>query len=248
MLPVTPLRDEAIVLRLTDYSETSQIATLFGAQHGQLRLIAKGARRGTKTRVATGLDLLEYGEVGFIPPHGDAQLGILTDWLQRDMFAGLRRDSVRLYSALYAAEAVAALTEEADPHRELFTALLRLFQAVSGAAEAGTQIVQFQLALLRAIGYGPELERCVNCGAPIRSGSLVFFSATAGGLVCRDCEMNFVEKRRLPAGLLGDHAGKVNAPGWFEILDYHLTHVAGRRFKTAPPLTAALAKELPSRL
>jgi DNA repair protein RecO (recombination protein O) len=244
MLTMTPLRDDAIVLRLAEYSETSQIVTLFGAAHGQLRLIAKGVRRSTKTRVAAGLDLLEYGAVGFIPPHGDAQLGILTEWTQRDAFAGLRREAQRLYGALYAVETVAALTEEADPHPELFTALEHALQTLAGDTPAGPAIVRFQNALLQAIGYAPNLTACVNCGGDIRRGAPVFFSSTAGGLLCRDCELHFVEKRRVPPHLLAP-PGAGSAEAWFELLDYHLTHVAGRRFKTAAVLAGALGRGLP---
>ena len=56
---MNPLQDHAIVLRLTDFSETSQIATVFSAEHGSLRLIAKGARRSTKTKFAAGLGAIE---------------------------------------------------------------------------------------------------------------------------------------------------------------------------------------------
>ena len=36
-------KDNGFVLRLTEFSETSQIVTLFTERSGQVRLIAKGA-------------------------------------------------------------------------------------------------------------------------------------------------------------------------------------------------------------
>lgn len=134
------ISDQAIVLRLSDYSETSQIVTLFSAGNGQLRLIAKGARRSTRARVAAGLDLLEYGEAGFFPPRGEAGLGTLTEWVQRDAFLGLRSSLPALYAGLYAAERVTALTQELDPHPALFVSLRELLRnlcalpAASGSA------------------------------------------------------------------------------------------------------------------
>ena len=117
---------------MTEFSETSQIVTLFCAAHGLLRLIAKGARRSTKQRFAAGLDLLELGEVGFVPPRGDAQLGTLTDWAQQETFGAVRRELLRLYGALYAVELVTSLTEEADPHPELYVALVRTLRDLAG--------------------------------------------------------------------------------------------------------------------
>ncbi len=239
---MTPQTDQAVVLRLTDYSETSQIVTVFAAAHGLLRLIAKGARRATRKRASTGLDLLELGELSFLPPRGDAQLGTLTDWLQQETFGGVRRELLRLYGALYAGELVASLTEEGDPHPHLFDALVRTLRALAGDGPAAASLPEFQSDLLRAIGYAPNLEHCLDCRRPPPRGSAVYFSSGAGGLLCRDCERHHVEKRRLPTGLLetGPQTGDPRA--WFDLLDYHLTHVAGRRFKTAAQVAALLAK------
>ena len=239
---MSPQVDEAVVLRLTEYSETSQIMTLFSSANGLLRLIAKGSRRGTKTRFATGLDLLEYGEVRFVGAHGDAQLGTLTEWVQRDTFSGLRGEAVRLYGALYAVELVGGLTEEGDPHVELFTALVETLRALAAGAPAGSTIAGFQNDLLTSIGYVPDLQACVDCRRAVSAGQPAFFSARAGGLLCRDCEIHHVEKRRLPSRLHATTPRTGDAYEWFVLLDYHITHVAGRRFKTAEPLGKLMAK------
>src|SRR5262245_11644028 len=94
--------DDAIVLRRLDYSETSQVLHVFCRELGAQRLIAKGIKRGTKTRVAVGVDLLEWGTVVFSRRAGsDAQLGTMTEWRQKDTFAHVRRDLTRLYAAQY---------------------------------------------------------------------------------------------------------------------------------------------------
>ncbi|MBM4027044.1 MAG: DNA repair protein RecO, partial [Planctomycetes bacterium] len=38
-------KDQAICLRTVDYSETSQVVTLFARQAGKVRAIAKGSKR-----------------------------------------------------------------------------------------------------------------------------------------------------------------------------------------------------------
>ncbi len=57
------ISDRAIVLRRLDYSETSQILALFTREYGQVRVIAKGIKRSTRSRFAVGIDLLEVGQV-----------------------------------------------------------------------------------------------------------------------------------------------------------------------------------------
>ncbi len=235
--------DEALVLRLADYSETSQIATLFSADHGLLRLIAKGARRSTKQRFAAGLDLLERGEVAFVTPRGDAQLGTLTDWQQRDTFAGLRRDLLRLHGALYAAETTAGLTEEGDATPALYAALVRTLAGLARTGSAARWVPWFQRELLRAIGYAPSFRDCIACGKNVQRSQVVYFSAAAGGLLCRDCEPAHVEKKRVPPSLLRLPPAETNPADWFDLQDYHLTHLAGRRFRTAEQVARLLRRE-----
>ena len=87
---------------------------------------------------------------------------------------------------------------------------------------AAPQIPRFQSELLRAIGYAPNLDECVACHRPVRRGSPAYFSAAAGGLLCRDCEPAHVEKRRVPATLVGttpatgDFA-EISLPPWVDV-------------------------------
>src|SRR5208282_507999 len=106
--------DRCICLRKSEYSETSQIVTLFSRGHGILRLIAKGAHRRTKagaSRFDGGIDLLDSGQAVFTgdPAH---ELGTLTDWKLSDGHLGLRKHLRGLYLALYAAELLGLLIEE----------------------------------------------------------------------------------------------------------------------------------------
>ncbi|MBN2448024.1 MAG: DNA repair protein RecO [Phycisphaerae bacterium] len=234
-------RDEAIVLRLTEYSETSQIATLFAARVGLLRLIAKGIKRGTAKRVAAGLDLLEYGQVHFVPAHGDATLGTMTEWSQRDTFSGLRRALPRLYAGLYSAELVTALTEEDDPHPELFEALHTVLgELAADGAVVAPLIARFQADFLNAVGYTPVLDECVSCHAELRPGEPLYFSTAAGGLLCRDCEMHYVEKQRVSPAIITSTPQTGDGYTWFTLFDYHLRNLVGRRMKSAPQLDTLL--------
>jgi DNA repair protein RecO (recombination protein O) len=239
--------DDAIVLRLAEYSETSQIVWLLTARSGLVRLIAKGVRRATAKRPAVGLDLLEYGEAAFIPPRGEAGLGTLTEWLQRDAFTGLRSNLPALYAGLYAAEATGALIEEFDPHPDVFAALHGLLGGLAAAPAgdplaAGRRLAEFQQALLAALGYAPNLVACVACGKQRGPGRGAYFSAAAGGLLCRACQAGYADKRRLTAAMLD--AGPVNGHvlEWLELLHDYLTHTAGRDLRTGRRLFRLLGE------
>src|ERR1700754_2499049 len=107
-------RDRSICLRKVEYSETSQILTLFGKTHGLVRVIAKGAHRRTKAGASKfdgGLELLDIGQAVFTFDPG-RDLNTLTEWGLREGHLEIRKGLRGMYLGLYACELVANLIEE----------------------------------------------------------------------------------------------------------------------------------------
>src|SRR5215213_8468102 len=170
--------DRCICLRKVEYSETSQIVTLFGRQHGIVRVIAKGAHRTTRqgaSKFGGGIDLLDVGQAVFTLDL-ERELGTLTEWTLVEGHLELRRSLRAMYLAQYAAELVSFLIEEHDPHPELFE---RLEQTLTDLATQRIEesFLAFELDLLRETGYLAELVACVSCSATISDRETAFFSA-----------------------------------------------------------------------
>lgn len=234
------LSDRAIVLRLTDYSESSQIGWFFTRTRGLVRLIAKGTRRGTKQRVAVGLDLLELGELTYVPARGDAALGTLTDWRQLDAHATARASLASLYGALYAAELVIAFAEDHDPAPRLWQHLAETLATLGESDKSADVIARFQMNALREFGILPELQHCVECGNPPADRQRCYLSASAGGLLCRDCESSHVEKQAIPSELLREGVLEGQPGVWFDLFDYFITELHHRPLRSAGMLKTAL--------
>ena len=195
--------DRCICLRKVEYSETSQILTLFGRQHGLMRVIAKGAHRTTKagaSKFGGGIDLLDVGEAVFTLDL-ERQLGTLTEWKLVDGHLDVRRSLRAMYLAQYAAELVSFLIEEHDPHPELFD---RLEQTLGDLATPRVEesFLAFELDLLRETGYLAELATCVSCNLPMTDRDAAFFSANRGGVVCRNCEGVVPDRMHVDSRLL----------------------------------------------
>src|SRR5689334_14785344 len=119
------IQDRSICLRKVEYSETSQILLLLTREHGLVRVIAKGAHRRTKAGASKfdgGADLLDIGNAVFTD-RTDKDLATLCEWGLREGHLELRRSLRGMYLAQYAAELVALLFEEHDPHPNLFDRL-----------------------------------------------------------------------------------------------------------------------------
>ena len=180
--------DRSICLRKTEFSETSQVVTLFSQAYGIVRLIAKGAHRKTKagaSKFGGGVDYLEVGDAVF--SHDPARdLPPLTEWHLTDGHLALRKSLRAMVLGLYGAELISRLIEEHDAHADLF-ARFEMTLSELAAPRREEQFLAFELDLLRMSGYLPELAVCVSCGKPVDGRPTVFFSADLGGVLCRDC-------------------------------------------------------------
>jgi len=182
-------KTSGVVLRIAEYSESSQIVTLWTKEFGKLQGIAKGARR-RKGGGGAGMDLLNLCEIVFVKKPSPA-LNIITSWQVADDFSGLRSDLGRLYAAMYAAEFVSSATDEDDAEPGIFRLLVSFLRALAAGASSYPALLRFELLLLEAIGLGPHVDTCVVCGRPLdksaRADKAARFSPAAGGALCRNC-------------------------------------------------------------
>ncbi len=120
-----PTKDRAVCLRAIDYSETSQIVTLFGRLSGKIRAIAKGSKRA-KSAFDGPIEALSFGDIVFSGARKEG-LATLTEFQQQPVPGRLRGHLFTLNSALFAAELLDRLTDEYDPHPDLFDHLIQFF-------------------------------------------------------------------------------------------------------------------------
>src|SRR4051794_37672353 len=149
---------QALVLRTTDFSETSRIATLWTREFGRVRALAKGGRR-LRSNFESALDLLTVCSIVFL--RKSSGLDLLTEAQVVERFGALRRDLPALYAGYYLAELLGDWTEDYDPHPALFDAARRTLQELgAGQVPAGPRLARFEFELLRELGYRPVLDRC----------------------------------------------------------------------------------------
>jgi len=239
-------KDQAICLRTVDYSETSQVVTLFARQAGKVRAIAKGSKR-PKSAFDGPIEPLSFGAIVFSGSQKD-KLATLTEFQPQPVRGALRRNLAALQSALLAAELLDLLTEDYDPHPVLFDHFLEFLQDID-AGKAGPErldimirLILFQLTLLHEVGLRLTLHTCANCRKPLGAArGEIYFSALASGLVCRDCEMSFPDKIRLSpkaVSCLTDlkrlaQADQATLDEIERLLLHHFTHILGRPPKLA---------------
>ena len=191
-MPLTP--DRCICLRKVEFSETSQILTLFAREHGIVRAIAKGAphHQAGASKFGGGIDLLDIGQAVFTLD-AERPSSTLTEWTLIEGHLALRTNLRAIYLAQYAAELVSYLIEEHDPHPTLFDRLIQTIAELS-TPRMEESFLAFQLDLLKETGYLAELTTCVSCNSPIADRDPAYFSPHRGGVICRNCEATIPDR------------------------------------------------------
>jgi DNA repair protein RecO (recombination protein O) len=192
-------KDQAICIRAIDYSETSQIVTFFTRQTGKIGAIAKGSKR-PKSAFDGPIEILSHGNVVFADS-GKEKLATLMEF--EPVYDAPRNDFFALNCCFFAAELLNHLTYDYDPHPELYDSFLNFLQNVEQHETQPNMLaalILFQLGLLKEIGLQPILSYCPNCKTQYAQRTTqyeTYFSSSANGLVCRDCEPSFPDKIRL---------------------------------------------------
>ena len=177
-------KTEAIVLRTLDLGEADRVLTVLTPRLGKLRVIAKGVRR-PRSRIGGGLQ--PFSDVQLVLAVGRT-FDVVTSSSLEDPHLGLRNDLHSTAAAWYVVELADRFCEGAADSHEAFRLLAQALSALDAGAEVPRELVArwFELALLDAMGFRPELTRCLECGAEIEPEGNAF-SAAGGGVVCPQC-------------------------------------------------------------
>ena len=175
-------RTEAIVLTRLDYGETDRILTLFTPYFGKVQAIAKGARKaGSKL----GPHLDYFGRVSLQLARG-RELDVVTSAELIEPHERLRLDLDAFGHASYFAELVRHLTQDREENGRIYDLLKRSLSVLNENVDPWPVTRHFELALLSALGYQPELLHCVNCRREIEPVPNAF-SPSLGGMLCPLC-------------------------------------------------------------
>lgn len=171
----------AIVLSTLDYGDSDRIVSLFSLEHGRIKAFARGARSSRKrfgaaleafarieaqVRVREGLAGLQQADIVTIYPH-------------------IRGDLSAIAHALYACEAVEAMTPEGQALPRLYRLLSAYLDRLETEQAATADRRFFEINLLNILGYRPSLESCSRCNAPFGAAGALL--QESGEPVCRAC-------------------------------------------------------------
>ncbi|HPP12605.1 MAG TPA: DNA repair protein RecO, partial [bacterium] len=179
------------------FRETSVILDLLSMKLGKIRGVLKGVRK-PKSRVAPlAFHPGSYIFV-FVYPRSRGGLMLLhaPQLVQAFPMAGAKRSAIwQLMLRL-----VNLFLPEQEKCQEVVRALLESGQMMMGKVSPEVVYVWFKMKMVRLLGYGLELNRCLLCR---RQGKLGFISGRLGGVLCDRCLPRDRRAVRISRAVLG---------------------------------------------
>ena len=174
-------KEQGIVLRSVKLGEADKIVTILTQGSGKVRGVAKGIRR-TQSKFGARLEPLMH--VSLLMYQG-RNLDTVTQAEIIVPFVRIRGTFDLIAAAETMLEAADKVAEEHERNVRLFLLLLAGLRALeAGPNDPAAVAESFLLKLLSLSGFHPALSGCAVCGS---REPLEWFSASQGGVLCREC-------------------------------------------------------------
>ncbi|MBN2829576.1 MAG: DNA repair protein RecO [Candidatus Cloacimonetes bacterium] len=177
------ITSRCIVLRVTDYSETSYILLLLSKDFGLISAIAKGAKKQS-SKFFSVFGLLNEFEGEFSRSPNSELLTVINASLIKSYLPGLKYGTVQLLSAGAELIRQSVIDEkESEDYYRLFYNYLSFLPSVEK-----NQILifwRYVYSYLKLEGITLVPDNCSHCASKL--SNTLFYSNSIGGFICSSC-------------------------------------------------------------
>lgn len=175
------IKTRAVVIKTQDYKEHDRLVWLFSEDLGKISTIAKGAKKSKNKSFSTTLPFC-FGEYVVYKGRG---LYNLNEGKIVESFQDILNDYETLIYGSYFNELIDIACGE-ENYLGLFRDLVSSFYLMkTKAVDLELLARAFELKLLKATGYGLQLENCALCDKKISFSNFISFQFY--GAVCEEC-------------------------------------------------------------
>lgn len=192
---MAPTKIKAIVLKKNNFRETSVILSLYTKEYGKVKCVLKGVRT-EKSRVPPLVFMPGSCIFAFFYMRR-SELGLLSTPSLIDSYQmDLKRNFVAWSVIL---NLVNLFTPEKEKEEELYLMLQETGKMLSELDIPEIIFVCFKIKLIKILGYGIELNRCIICR---NETNITYFSGKLGGVICNNCRVKDIISIRMPLRIL----------------------------------------------
>jgi len=181
-------KSEAIVLRKTNFSDSSLIVQLFTKKYGIISAIVKGAR-SAKSKIGSKIDLLNHTEFVFYKKD-NREVQLVTQANLINHFPTIKDDLDKIKYASAVCELLQRLIPEHEPNEKIFRGAIKILSLIN-KKQTDSQLLfaKFLIFLITETGYEISFDMCSSCGGKLELKLHSAFSY-AEGIICENCNIN----------------------------------------------------------
>lgn len=184
-------KTSGIVIKRMNFGEADRILTILTERLGKIKAIAKGVRK-IKSKMAGSLE--PYMLIDF-ELHEGKTFYIITGASISARYKNIHSDIKKTAKVYFVGELIDKFLEENQKANNVFEISLQILQAIEDY-ERSLQIVAYQLKIIEAAGFKPELNYCLHCKKKLIAGNN-FWDHIEGGVICQICQQKFFHGEKI---------------------------------------------------
>jgi len=179
------IKTSGIVLKGTNFGEADKILTVFTERMGKVKVLARGVRK-IKSHLAGALEpfilsnLLLYEGKTFYSISGAEIV---------KSFPNIHDNIEKIARVFFLGELIDSFITSDEKSTEIFELFVESLENLE-TEERDLLLLSFQLKIVEAAGFKPELYICVHCKEKITQGQN-YWDNTEGGVICQSCQQKF---------------------------------------------------------
>ena len=188
------LESVGILIGLRPFDEKNAIAQIFSREHG----VMSGMMRGT---IAARTNRPLVGQVGSVSWNArlDDALGVFHWEPEKNLSAPIMINANLLPFMNSAFSLIAGLLPERESYEHLYDETIHMLSALPDTSASTDEYLNWEINLLRELGYALDLTHCSGCGG---TQNLHYLSPKTGRAVCANCAAPYINKLyKLPVTL-----------------------------------------------
>lgn len=194
-------RTQGLIFKKKDILEADRVFSVFTYDFGRLEIFGKAIRKIT-SKLRAGIEIFSLSEIEFIQGKNRKTL---TDTIAIEKFSNIMQDPTKLEISHKISDILDSFIKGQEKDEFVFALLKETLNKLNSPKlpVSISQLVYYYFLwnFLSAIGYHPEIQKCVACGLKLNPDTL-YFSNKDGGIICKNCSNSDIEAKEINSDIV----------------------------------------------
>jgi DNA repair protein RecO (recombination protein O) len=182
------IKDEAIILRKTKFSNSSLILQLYSKNNGKISVLVKGAR-SSKSKIGSKIDILNYVEFVFYKK-AEREIQLATEVNLIEHYPKIKEGLEKIKYASAICELILKLIPEHEASERIFKGSIKMLNYFNNSEDDENLLfAKYLFFFIKETGFELSFEKCSICDKELKNSEQNAFSYSEG-IICGECNQD----------------------------------------------------------